>query len=218
MSLQKIARPFESTPLYLYSKPDIVIIVGDEVLRAHEFVLASQSGFFKAALHSGLQESQTRRIELPEIEPKILLIVLNWLYRAPLERYWTHDQFSVQSSSQLKSILEAFDFLQIKGAERDYSKLLNDGLQAISSGSLYHSNKEVASIVMQLNEVYKAEGSVSVEALDRVFDEIYVRKSHGHNYALSHEFTGACGNLSNPNGNCFRDVALAIARVAHKKI
>ncbi|RVD86368.1 uncharacterized protein DFL_004648 [Arthrobotrys flagrans] len=216
MSSENNSMAFKKTPLYLYSKPDLTIAVGDSDIEVHEYVLASQSEFFKAALRSGLEESQKRRITLPEIQPNIMLIVLNWLYRAPPTSHYsihashTQDEFSSESAQALKDILQAFDFLQINGAERDYCKLVEESLQKIGTHDRLQINgSDAKSIVIQLNEVYKAKGSISKKALGRLVNGIYAER---RSFAVPNDFMSASEQLPDPNGRCFRDISLAFAR------
>ncbi|KAF3313250.1 kelch-like 2, Mayven [Orbilia oligospora] len=164
---------FKETPFYLYSKPDVTIVAGDNEIEVHEFVLASQSEFFKAALHCGLKESRERRIALPEIQPNTIFAVLNWLYRAPLVPYFQGDNapsvFSQDSTESLKAIMQAFDFLQIKGAGRDYCKFVEEYLQKVGTSCyICPRDPEACYIVIQLNEVYKSGGSITAEAMERL--------------------------------------------------
>ncbi|KAF3196403.1 kelch-like 2, Mayven [Orbilia oligospora] len=178
---------FKETPLYLYSKPDVTIVAGDEEIGVHEFVLASQSEFFKAALHCGLKESRERRITLPEIQPKAIFAVLNWLYRAPLVPYFQNNDpshvFSKGSTESLKAILQAFDFLQIKGAGRDYCKFVEENLQKVRT-SCYNrlGAPEASHIVIQVNEIYKSGGSITAEAMERLVCGIDKCRDYSHSY------------------------------------
>ncbi|KAF3279360.1 hypothetical protein TWF132_000631 [Orbilia oligospora] len=205
---------FKETPLYLYSKPDVTIVAGDDEIGVHEFVLASQSEFFKAALHCGLKESREKRITLPEIQPKVIITVLNWLYRAPLDPYFdgaTPDGvFSDGSSKKLKDIMQAFDFLQIKGVGRDYCKFVEEHLQKIKTNEFsrvytYHARP----IIVQSNEIYKSGGSITKEALAKLVSGIAADKSSN---PVADDFIRALQLLPDPDGRFFRDFSLELIK------
>ncbi|EGX54286.1 hypothetical protein AOL_s00004g319 [Orbilia oligospora ATCC 24927] len=210
---------FKETPFYLYSKPDVTIVAGDNEIEVHEFVLASQSEFFKAALHCGLKESRERRIALPEIQPNTIFAVLNWLYRAPLVPYFQDKDassvFSEASTRMLQDIMQAFDFLQIKGAGKDYCKFVEEYLQKVGTGCYPRpENSHAHHIVTQMNEVYKSGGSITAEAIERLVCGI--DESRAFTYR-TYSNVGACffqafQGISDPDGRCFRDLLLPYAR------
>ncbi|KAF3285949.1 hypothetical protein TWF970_009516 [Orbilia oligospora] len=59
---------FKEMPIYLYSKPDVILVIGDSEfeIEAHEYTLASQSEFFKAALRSGLKNPKKDASHYPK--------------------------------------------------------------------------------------------------------------------------------------------------------
>ncbi|KAF3162477.1 hypothetical protein TWF225_007781 [Orbilia oligospora] len=202
------------TPLYLYSKPDVTIVAGDDEIGVHEFVLASQSEFFKAALHSGLKESREKHITLPEIQPKVIITVLNWLYRAPLDPYFDgatpDDVFSDGSSEKLNDIMRAFDFLQIKGVGRDYCKLVEEYLQKIKTDEFSRVySYQARPIIVQSNEIYKSGGSITKEALAKLVSGIAADKSSNH---VADDFIRALQLLPDPDGRFLRDFSLELIR------
>ncbi|KAF3207646.1 hypothetical protein TWF106_011665 [Orbilia oligospora] len=195
------------TPLYLYSKPDVTIVAGDDEIGVHEFVLASQSEFFKTALNCGLKESREKRITLPEISPKVITTVLNWLYRAPLDPYFdgvTPDSvFSDRSSKTLEGIMQTFDFLQIKGVGRDYCKFVEEHLQKLKTDEFPRVyTPHARPIIVQLNEVYKSGGSITKEALAKLVSGIAADKS---SYPVANDFIKALQLLPDPDGRFLRD-------------
>ncbi|KAK6508415.1 hypothetical protein TWF506_010508 [Arthrobotrys conoides] len=205
---------FKETSLYQYSKPDLTIVAGDHEIEVHEFVLASQSEFFKVALRCKLKESGERRITLSEIQPGIIFMVLNWLYRAPLTPYFTAAApevvFSSQSTQSLKNIMQVFDFLQIKGAGRDYCKFVEEYLQKIGTVDFPQiPNSRAEDIVIQTNEVYKSGGSITKEAFGKLVYGIAADKT---SYPVSGDFIKAFEKLSDPDGRYFRDLASALTR------
>ncbi|KAF3162476.1 hypothetical protein TWF225_007780 [Orbilia oligospora] len=216
---------FKETPIYLYSKPDIILVIGDSEfeIEAHEYTLASQSEFFKAALRSGLKESQERRITLPEITKNNMITILNWLYRVPLETYYAYNlhgkqPFSKETAQTLKDIMQTFDFLQIKGGGRDYCKFMEQSLKEIgfeNTGTRLNA-EDAESIVTQLNELYKSGASISPSAMDNLVDEI--TRIYKTTDAISLKFIEVFGKLSDPDGKCFRDISVAYARELHKKL
>ncbi|KAF3146695.1 hypothetical protein TWF569_005013 [Orbilia oligospora] len=205
---------FKETPLYLYSKPDVTIVAGDDEIGVHEFVLASQSEFFKAALHCGLKESREKRITLPEIQPKVIITVLNWLYRAPLDPYFDgatpNSVFSDGSSKKLKDIMRAFDFLQIKGVGRDYCKFVEEHLQKIKTNEFSRVYTHHARpIIVQSNEIYKSGGSITKEALAKLVSGIAADKSSN---PVADDFIRALQLLPDPDGRFLRDFSLELIK------
>ncbi|KAK6524552.1 hypothetical protein TWF281_011458 [Arthrobotrys megalospora] len=200
-------------PLYLYSEPDVTLIAGGRGIRVHEHVVAAQSDFFKAALRSGLKESHERRIELREIEPDILIIVLNWLYRAPIKSPLPNSQgifwglFSDPATKKMKATLRAFDFLQIKGAAGDHVKVFEGILGSLKSDDGFDPCR-YGNIFIVLNEVYKAGCSLSEGAMSNLFKVILgsVRRR-----PFIEKLNEVLRDLQDPNGECFRDISLALA-------
>ncbi|EGX54287.1 hypothetical protein AOL_s00004g320 [Orbilia oligospora ATCC 24927] len=214
-------------PIYLYSKPDVILAIGDSEfeIEAHEYTLASQSEFFKAALRSGLKESQERRITLPEITKDNMITVLNWLYRVPVETYYAYNMhgkqpFSKETAQALKDIMQTFDFLQIKGAGRDYCKFMEQSLKEIRVGSTgtQLNAEDAESIVTQLNELYKSGASISPSAMNNLVDEITRGYSNLGDDSIPQNFIEVFGKLSDPDGKCFRDISVAYARELHTRL
>ncbi|KAF3090325.1 hypothetical protein TWF594_003394 [Orbilia oligospora] len=215
---------FKEMPIYLYSKPDVILVIGDSEfeIEAHEYTLASQSEFFKAALRSGLKESQERRITLPEITKNNMITVLNWLYRVPVETYYAYNlhgrkPFSKETAQTLKDIMQTFDFLQIKGAGRDYCKFMEQTFQemGVESTRIELDAGDAEGIVTQLNELYKSGASISPGAMDNLVNEIIRNRTTD---AISRKFIEVFGNFSDPDGKCFRDISVAYARELHRKL
>ncbi|KAK6527020.1 hypothetical protein TWF281_010216 [Arthrobotrys megalospora] len=213
---------FKKTPLYHYSDPDVTLVIGENEVKVHEYVLASQSEFFKAALRCGLKESQEKRITLPEIQPDNVFVVLNWLYRAPLRSHFKKDireTFSDESTEKLTKIMEAFDFLQIKGAGRDYCKFVEERLQQLAPNTWEFRDEQTGNIVTILNEVYRAEGSITQEAMDRLVEHmVYRSRLPRSSPTVLGTFIEAAANLLEPEGRCFRDISLALGRSLRARI
>ncbi|KAF3146694.1 hypothetical protein TWF703_003965 [Orbilia oligospora] len=216
---------FKEMPIYLYSKPDVILVIGDSEfeIEAHEYTLASQSEFFKAALRSGLKESQERRITLPEITKNNMITVLNWLYRVPVETYYAYNlhgrkPFSKETAQTLKDIMKTFDFLQIKGAGRDYCKFMEQTFQemGVESTRIELDARDAESIVTQLNELYKSGASISPGAMDNLVNEII--RGYKITDAILRKFIEVFGKFSDPDGKCFRDISVAYARGLHRKL
>ncbi|KAK6497674.1 hypothetical protein TWF481_012079 [Arthrobotrys musiformis] len=198
-----MAMSYKKTPLYLYSKPDVILVVGDNEIEAHENVIAVYSDFFKAALTSGLKEAHSKRIEINEIEPQILDVVLDWLYRVPLTPLFNTDLNKQESlplllskdvRAKVKALFRAFDFLQIKGAEGYYVRYLEEELRKLPCGNLTItiSPDNSYEVVDALNEVYQCGYSITGESLDRLVGAVYSSRTsaqlpHRHD-ATMYEF------------------------------
>ncbi|KAK6349104.1 hypothetical protein TWF730_009863 [Orbilia blumenaviensis] len=203
---------FKESPLYAYGDPDATIVVGDDEIQAHEYVLASQSEFFKAAFRSECKEFIEKRFTLPEIEPEIVYIVLNWLYRVPLKSPLPPDirrAFAKEPTKKLVEVLQAFDFLQIKGAGEEYGKFVEDALKDLGFHDEYPYPEDFKNIVTMLNEVYKANGTMAGGSLERLASAM--TRGGVENRAMS-EFLYAMRHLPDPDGECFRDIAMALGR------
>ncbi|KAK6517550.1 Kelch-like 12 [Arthrobotrys megalospora] len=219
---------FKETPFYNYAGPDITLIVGDEQIPAHEYVLSAQSDFFKAALRSETKEAYQRRIKLPEIRPTVMVEVLNWLYRAPLTSPLDAGDtaFSDTSVNRMREILQAHDFLQIKGAGKDYCKFLEESLQKLGADPLdpkndglgaftsFHRNY-TSNIVTILNTLYKSGCSITKESMAKLVAAL-ARDNKGPESRLS-RFMEAAKKLPEPDGVYFRDISLALAGLQASK-
>ncbi|KAK6333245.1 hypothetical protein TWF718_011066 [Orbilia javanica] len=203
MASGESTRAFEKSPLYLYDDPDYTIVFEDEEIKVHGRVIGPQSDFFKALIRSQLKESQTKFIPLPEMELQHVVVALNWMYRVPLE---PHNLFSQGAAKELQGILETFRFLQIKDAAGEYFKSIDKSLRGIGGKTGHMSSTNIDSIIIQVNEIYRAGGSVTKKALDRMVQSVY-------RGSLSTRFAGVLENLPDPDVRCFRDIMLAVMRV-----
>ncbi|KAK6510250.1 Kelch-like protein 10 [Arthrobotrys musiformis] len=221
---------FKETPFYTFSQPDITLVVGDQELPVHEYVISPQSDFFKAALRSETKEAYERRIKLPEIQPKVMVEVLNWLYRAPLTSPLDAGDtaFSDTSISRMKEILEAHEFLQIKGAMRDYCKFVEDNLQKLGTDPTVRRPREdgngtfvtfhrnyTSNIVGILNDAYKSGCTISKGAMARLIATV-AYGNEGPDSRLT-RFTTAVERLPDPDGAYFRDISLALVALQMSK-
>lgn len=65
---------------------DFVIRVGDREFKTHRCVLASGEGFFRALVMgagSGMREAETQSVELDDVDPDLLALVLDYCYGSP---------------------------------------------------------------------------------------------------------------------------------------
>ncbi|KAK6351982.1 hypothetical protein TWF718_005130 [Orbilia javanica] len=222
---------FKETPFYTFASPDITLVVGDQNIAVHEYVLSPQSEFFKAALRSETKEAYQRRIKLPEIKLNVMTEVLNWLYRAPLTSPLDAGDtaFSNNSIAKMKEILHAHDFLQIKGATRDYCKFIEDELQKLGTDpTIRHPNEDgfgtlitfhrnyTGNIAEILNEVYGSGCAISKEAMARLV-AILAYDNTGPESRLS-RFAAAVEKISDPDGEFFRDISLALMALNLRKV
>ncbi|KAK6506399.1 hypothetical protein TWF506_011310 [Arthrobotrys conoides] len=173
---------FKESPLYLYSKPDVTLVVGEEEIPVHESVIAVFSEFFKAALNCGLKESHERRIEINEIEPEILTTVLNWLYRVPLTPLFNTDPQAPETMrillfketvQKLNSILRAFDFLQIKSGGTVYFRFLEDTVRNMGVSRPYFEPQSTRNLVILLNEAYRYGFCLTQQSFKSFLNEVY---------------------------------------------
>ncbi|KAK6345970.1 hypothetical protein TWF730_010307 [Orbilia blumenaviensis] len=208
---------FKKTPLYLYSEPDVTLIVGSqkEEMEVHESVVAVYSDFFKAALRSGLKESYEKRIELPEINPDILIVILNWLYRVPLTPLFNPDldtpetlatALSLPMVEKLNSILRTFDFLQIKNAEVHYIRFLEDKMRGPKPLPDVHGMfSPRVSIIKGLDSVYRYGYCIKADSLRNLFGAL-VKQSSFAIIWLKEDLAG----LQEPDAMCLRDICAAL--------
>ena len=82
---------------------DFKLKTGDKVMQCHRLVIAAISPVLKAMLKSQMREATEKQIKLDNISPRVLNILLNYMYcgeaRIPKET--------------LKEVVEAADFLQL---------------------------------------------------------------------------------------------------------
>ncbi|KAF3196404.1 hypothetical protein TWF679_005221 [Orbilia oligospora] len=217
---------FKETPIYLYSNPGVILVVENSEIKAHEDTLASQSGYFKAVLHTEPREFRSlKRITIPGVTKNNMITVLNWLYRAPVESYYTRNlrgeqqPFSSETAHALKDIVKTFGFLQIKGAGRDYCKFMEQSLQergvkcprlGVEKPITQLTVENARSIVTQLNELYKSGGSISGSAINNIVDEIARRFRTGD--VILREVIEVFGKLPDPHGKWFRHISVSYAR------
>ena len=208
--------------LYLYSEPDVTLVVGEDEIKVHENVIAVYSGFFKAALNSGLKESRERRIKIREIEPDTLTVILDWLYRVPLtplfdtdiEKEETiEDLLSNNTTKKISDILRAFDFLQIKGAEFPYMRFVQNKFRNLDSGQNFEP-KASRNIVVVLNEVYRYGYCLPEASLVTLVREIYQRaydSRNNHNHIAA--VIGGLKTLQDPNAKFLQDFSVSLTTV-----
>jgi len=59
---------------------DITFVVKEEKIKAHRLVLSTRCPYFKAMLASGMDESVTNEVNIPDIEPEVFKELLKFLY------------------------------------------------------------------------------------------------------------------------------------------
>ncbi|KAF3207353.1 hypothetical protein TWF679_008420 [Orbilia oligospora] len=210
-----------SSPLYLYFEPDATLVVEEEEIKVHETVIVVYSGFFKAALNSGLKESHERRIEIHEIGLDTMTVVLNWLYRVPLTPLYDTDLkkeetvinlFSDTTVEKIDKILRAFDFLQIKGAEVFYWRFMEEQCRKFKWEQSYHFVPEIYhNIPTALNRVYRYGYSLPEESLDGMIREI---KEGGGKFIKN--LGDGLKELEEPDPRFLRDLSVSLANVLAK--
>ncbi|KAF3224212.1 hypothetical protein TWF106_004413 [Orbilia oligospora] len=206
-----------SSPLYLYFEPDATLVVEEEEIKVHETVIVVYSGFFKAALNSGLKESHERRIEIHEIGLDTMTVVLNWLYRVPLTPLYDTDLkkeetvdnlFSNTTVKKIDDILRAFDFLQIKGAEVFYWRFMEDQCRKFKWGQPYYFSSETChNIPTALNIIYRYGYSLPEESLNRVIQEVRKRGNGTGN------LRDGLKEIEEPDPRFLRDFSVSLANV-----
>ncbi|EGX47136.1 hypothetical protein AOL_s00097g182 [Orbilia oligospora ATCC 24927] len=209
---------FKESPLYLYFEPDATLVVEEEEIKVHETVIVVYSGFFKAALNSGLKESHERRIEIHDIGLDTMTVVLNWLYRVPLTPLYdtdlkkeetVNDLFSNTTLKKIDNILQAFDFLQIKGAEVFYWRFMEDQCRKFKWGPPYFVPETCRNIPAALNSIYRYGYSLPEKYLDRVIREI---KENGGNSFIGN-LRGGLKKIEEPDPRFLRDLSVSLANV-----
>ncbi|KAK6533779.1 Kelch-like protein 10 [Orbilia ellipsospora] len=169
---------YQDSDIFLYKDPDIELVIGpaEEILSAHEYTLASQSAFFKSSLTCGLKETQTKRIKLPEIECHIMGTILRWIYRQPLVIFSFEEWFF----EDLKDILAAADFLQIRGIAQEYARMADYEIKSrcldLWPGPPW-SPDDCKFIVATLNEIYryKDEDWLGIRVLRKMVDNFVAK-------------------------------------------
>ncbi|KAK6354400.1 hypothetical protein TWF730_008807 [Orbilia blumenaviensis] len=93
---------------------DVKVIIGQERLQydLHRAIICSQSTFFSAACKEGFKESNTREIDLPDIESEAFEVVVTWLY---------HGGYSIKGKVDPKKFCELYqatDFLGVDSLKK----------------------------------------------------------------------------------------------------
>ncbi|EHA48232.1 hypothetical protein MGG_14636 [Pyricularia oryzae 70-15] len=65
---------------------DLIITCKGRTFNVHRMILSAQSGFFRGACTGNFKEAFTGRIDLPEDDPDILEILIEYIYRGQLPR------------------------------------------------------------------------------------------------------------------------------------
>ncbi|KAK6533756.1 hypothetical protein TWF694_002687 [Orbilia ellipsospora] len=181
-------------PIYVFSSPDVKLIVGTDpdtaVFEVHEYVLAPQSGFFHKALSNGMKESQTKVVKLPEIEPETIRLIVSWFYRVDV---WTSVFQTLPRTKKngvdALALFRACDYLQIGIITTEYGNELMKMIEKSSYICVYSGGGEA--IPMILEGFYAMGGS-----FDNSKWEIIVSKLNGVSMG---ELNTIVMNMDTPN-------------------
>ncbi|KAK6331712.1 hypothetical protein TWF718_002258 [Orbilia javanica] len=218
---------FKESPLYLYSKPDVTLVVGEEQIEVHENVIAVYSGFFKAALNSGFKESHERRIEIHDIELENLTVVLNWLYRVPLTPLFNPDTSTRESFYTLNSpnmvqrladIHQAFDYFHIKGFELPLTRFIESQFREVGGQDRFVEGL-CKNVVTISNNLYKNGYNIDQAYLDILIKAFFsartcTAKGHMHiKGSCMTELKDALNGLPDPDAKFFKAVFTSMASI-----
>ncbi|XP_061588734.1 kelch-like protein 40a [Cololabis saira] len=96
---------------------DCILKIQDQEFPCHRLVLAASSPFFKAMFLSDLEESKKREIVLKDVDPKVMALILRYLYTSEinLTEQNVQDIFMVANMYQIPSIFSVcVSYLQEK--------------------------------------------------------------------------------------------------------
>lgn len=92
------------------SPGDIIFQVGDVEIPAHKLILTARYEYFEKMFSSGMKESETNRIQIKDVEPKIFKEVLQFIYTGRLPK-----SFELESNAYLP-IAEQYGMTDLKSA------------------------------------------------------------------------------------------------------
>ena len=99
---------------------DIVIRVGDEKIKAHKAILASCSPFLRAMFTINMKESQENEIELKEVKPEVLGLMVRYMYTGEVE----------VTIDNVQDVLAASNMLQLLDLKQACSSFLRHHIDA----------------------------------------------------------------------------------------
>ena len=110
---------------------DVEINVAGSTIKAHKIVLKANSGYFLGLFNSGMQESQTGKIEIKDFDADIIEKLVNFMYMGVL----------VINSENVYSLYQAADMYDIEKARMFCSNFLTTSLDQDNCFELYESAK-----------------------------------------------------------------------------
>lgn len=85
---------------------DVVLVVGNEFIYAHRFILSARSPIFAAMFKSGMSESQTSKVHIEGVDPTPFRDFLKFLYTGMLEPSADKEELFVLADKYLVETLE----------------------------------------------------------------------------------------------------------------
>lgn len=110
---------------------DVEIIVNGSTIKAHKIVLKANSGYFLGLFNSGMQESQTGKIEIHDFDADIIEKLVNFMYMGIL----------VINSENVYSLFQAADMYDVERARVFCCDFLTNSLSQENCFELYESAK-----------------------------------------------------------------------------
>ena len=110
---------------------DVEIIVKGSTIKAHKIVLKANSGYFLGLFNSGMQESQTGKIEIHDFDADIIEKLVNFMYMGIL----------VINSENVYSLFQAADMYDVERARVFCCDFLTNSLSQDNCFELFESAK-----------------------------------------------------------------------------
>lgn len=124
---------------------DVALVCGATRFMCHRAVLAAASNYFRSLFHSGMKDSALPTVSLELLDPVAVRIVVDVMYGG--------DFTTPKDRLQLKSLIEAADFLQMRAlfdflCERYLAFLNSDEFADVMSAACVFQNKVMMSKVL----------------------------------------------------------------------
>ncbi|XP_014245570.1 actin-binding protein IPP [Cimex lectularius] len=106
---------------------DVEIVAGDNVIKAHRSVLSASSPYFQAMFSTGLIEEEKDRIEIHYVEPKILTLIVDFIYTGELSL----------CQENVQDLIIAGDMLELKEVVNGCTEFLRNELHISNAVGIY---------------------------------------------------------------------------------
>jgi len=136
---------------------DVKIVCGNRVFDCHRINLSTRSTVFRAMFQHGMAETQTRRVEIKELEPVVVEAMLEYIYTGKMK-------FSTIKSEAILAAAQMYDLKNLKNfSEETLCKRLNitNCVDMLVLGYLHEAatleEDAMKLIVLNLSSVVKSE-------------------------------------------------------------